>query len=84
MFTAAAESMILGYSDAVNATCHDFFRGTRETLDRSYLRPRYDGFLDLQDRGGDIIHGFLSGHTDAAQTVSLLDDAYQQSRRHPE
>src|SRR5262249_32665877 len=35
--------------DAVNASSTDFFRDTLANLDRAYLRPRYNGFMAVQD-----------------------------------
>jgi multiple sugar transport system substrate-binding protein len=67
--------------DGVNAASNDFFRDTRETLERSWLRPRYDGFLEFQDRGGDIVNAFLRGEAGADQTLDRLDQAYRESRR---
>ena len=82
-FTSGGQSAnAVAWDDAnVNAACNDFFRSTRETLDQSYLRPRYDGFLDFQEAGGNIIHAFLSGDFDAASAMTKLDAAYHVSRR---
>jgi len=66
--------------DACNAACRDFFRNTRATLDRAWLRPRYDGYMRLQDQGGDIVHACLRGETTAEQALAALDAAYRESR----
>jgi multiple sugar transport system substrate-binding protein len=65
----------------INAACNHFFQSTRATLEKSYLRPRYDGYLDLQEEGGYIIHAFLTGRTDAGRTIDLLEQAHQTSRK---
>lgn len=64
---------------AVNAASSHFFADTRQTLDHAYLRPRHDGYMTFQDRGGDLVHAHLSGHTSADQTIHDLNDAYRAS-----
>jgi len=64
-----------------NRAAHGFFQDTRAALDAVYLRPRYDGYLEFQDRGGQIVNRFLAGKTDAAKTVDALEIAYRKSLR---
>jgi multiple sugar transport system substrate-binding protein len=66
-----------GRTTACNAACRDFFRNTRETLDTAWLRPRYDGYMGLQDRGGDIVHACLRGEASRAATLDALHAAYR-------
>ena len=66
--------------DACNALTNDFFRNTRQTLNTAWLRPRYDGYMGLQDRAGDIVHACLRGETSKAATLAALDAAYRESR----
>jgi len=56
-----------------------FFHRTRATMDRVYLRPRYDGYLDFQDRGGTILNECLGGLIDPRNAMRLLEEAYQSS-----
>ena len=65
--------------DACNAAAGDFFRNTRETLETAWLRPRYDGYMGLQDRGGDIVFAHLTGKAGAEDTLDALDAAYRES-----
>jgi multiple sugar transport system substrate-binding protein len=67
--------------DHCNALTLDFFRGTRSTLDRVYLRPRYDGYLDFQDEGGTIVNAFLAGRNSPPEAADALEAAYQRSLR---
>lgn len=67
-------------ADATNAQCRNFFRNTRETLETVWLRPRYDGYMRFQERGGDILHAFLRGETSQIATLDRLDAAYRESR----
>ncbi len=66
-------------SDHCNAAARDFFRNTRETLETSWLRPRYGGYMGFQDRGGDIVHSFLRGLTTAGAALDALQAAYEES-----
>jgi multiple sugar transport system substrate-binding protein len=67
--------------DRTNAVAHDFFRDTLATLDGSYLRPRYAGYIDVQDRAGEIIHEFLRTEADVNAALDALDELYRQSKR---
>jgi len=64
---------------ACNEACDGFFRRTRETLETSWLRPRYDGYMGLQDRGGDLVQAHLKGEAAAEATLDALDAAYRES-----
>ena len=65
--------------EAVNKASHNFFRDTQETLQRAWLRPRYDGYLSFQEEGGHIVNAFLANHTGVEETLKRLEDAYQES-----
>ncbi len=54
----------------------DFFRNTRETLEGVYVRPRYDGYLEFQDRGGDIVNACLAGRISIDSAITELEHAY--------
>jgi multiple sugar transport system substrate-binding protein len=66
--------------DACNALTGNFFRNTRQTLETAWLRPRYDGYMGLQDRAGDILHACLRGEATEGATLAALDAAYRESR----
>ena len=68
-------------SDACNAETRNFFRNTRETLETAWLRPRHDGYMEFQDKGGDIVHACLRGESSVAETLDLLDAAYVGTKR---
>ena len=66
--------------DTCNALTGNFFRNTRATLNSAWLRPRYNGYMALQDRAGDIVHACLRGDATEAATLAALDAAYRESR----
>ncbi|MFV2035833.1 MAG: ABC transporter substrate-binding protein, partial [Halocynthiibacter sp.] len=66
--------------DACNHATRDFFRGTRKTLETSWLRPRYDGYMGFQDQAGDIIHACLRGDTSISATLQQMQQSYRESR----
>jgi len=67
-------------SERCNAASMDFFRATRRTLETAWLRPRYDGYMGFQERGGEIVHTFLTGATSGGATLDALQVAYEESR----
>lgn len=67
--------------DRCNKVAHNFFRDTRQTLDSVYLRPRYSGYMMLQDKAGDAINAFLAGRQSAEDTLDQIDALYEESRR---
>lgn len=67
--------------EELNARCHNFFRDTLPTHDRAFVRPRYPGYLDFQDRAGDPIHAFLREGGDAGKVLDALNQLYRESRR---
>lgn len=68
-------------SDACNAACRNFFTNTRKTLETSWVRPRYDGYMAFQDAAGDIVHTCLRRDASVAQTLTDLQHAYLESRK---
>ena len=76
--------------DAVNAASSNFFRDTRTTLEQSWVRPRYSGFLEVQARVGELMNGVLRGAVERGdalreanevflRTLAASDDATQSS-----
>jgi len=65
--------------EAVNAASSDFFRDTLAALDRAYLRPRYLGFMEVQERSGELVHDWLAGEAPADDLLDQLDDLYRKS-----
>jgi len=68
------------HDDRLNAITDNFFLDTLETLDRSYIRPRYDGYMRLQDEGGNAVNAFLAGEVDAKSTLLTLQQLFEETR----
>jgi multiple sugar transport system substrate-binding protein len=65
---------------AVNAASSRFFADTLASLDRAFLRPRYDGFMAFQEAAGEAIHEWLvAGGVNPNGLLDRLDDRYRAS-----
>lgn len=60
---------------AANTLTAGYFRSTLPVLDQSWLRPRYEGFEAYQNRGADIVTGFLLGAITAREALEELERA---------
>jgi multiple sugar transport system substrate-binding protein len=67
---------------SVNAAASDFFTSTRETIERAYLRPRYNGYLTFQYDGGDLLTRHLQQRGDRDALIDGLNSLYQQTLAH--
>ena len=58
----------------------NFFKDTLNTLDHSYLRPRYNGYLYFQDHAGDYIQDYIMNGGSPAHVLDQLNQLYRKSR----
>lgn len=65
---------------AVNAASSNFFLDTLPTLMRAFVRPRYSGYLYLQDRAGFPIHSYLREGGSPAPVLEELNSLYRASQ----
>ena len=63
-------------SAAVNAATHDFYTGTRLTLERAYVRPRHHGYMAFQDAASQRITAGLQGREAPAAILADLERLY--------
>jgi multiple sugar transport system substrate-binding protein len=63
----------------VNAASSNFYKDTLDALDHAYLRPRYDGFMAVQEGSGELIHAWLAEGGSADALLDRLDELYRQS-----
>ena len=65
--------------DTLNQVTNGFFRDTLACLDAAIMRPRYDGYIELQGHAGHPIISFLKGGGSAQAVLDLIDALYRQS-----
>jgi len=59
-------------SPAANALTRDFFRATRQTMERAFMRPRVPGHRRFQPEAGALIHASIWQGTPAADCVGAF------------
>lgn len=64
-----------------NRRSMNFFKDTLKTLDASYLRPRYSGYLYFQDHAGDYIQDYVMYGGNVNETLHKLQQLYETSRK---
>lgn len=62
--------------EKVNDLSNGFFKNTLSDLDKSYLRPRYCGYMYFQDNAGAPIHEYLEGTTTVKKTLAKMNEFY--------
>jgi multiple sugar transport system substrate-binding protein len=65
--------------ERVNQASSNFFRDTRETIERAYLRPRYDGYIKFQYPAGALIRECVRDNGDVPELLKKLDRLYQET-----
>ncbi|MBK5567486.1 extracellular solute-binding protein [Ensifer sp. SSB1] len=59
--------------DVVNAATSDFYRATRKTLEKAWVRPRHDGYMAFQQAASDRINDGLLRKETARKVVDDLN-----------
>lgn len=65
---------------AVDRQAGGFFSSTLETLDKAYLRPRFDGFIAAFEEAGLLVHRYLKGEVDRRTVIAKSNEAYGRAR----
>lgn len=63
----------LWLDDAVNARFGNCYRDTLHTMESSWIRPRYPGYLTFQREAGDMVEAHLRGDIGQALLLDRLD-----------
>jgi len=63
-----------------NDLTSNFFVNTIKTLDNSYLRPRYNGYLDFQDHAGLFIQNYVQHGGNPKSVLSQINNLYSKSK----
>jgi len=67
-------------ADSVNAATHDFYRATRATLDRAWIRPRHHGYMPFQHAASERINEALRAGEPADKAIAALNQLYRDSQ----
>jgi multiple sugar transport system substrate-binding protein len=67
----------------VNQASNSFFESTLPALDRAYMRPRYDGYLDFQDKAGPVVQHYLQHGGNPSAVIEKLDCLHRDSQHEP-
>ncbi|MBB6627715.1 extracellular solute-binding protein [Nocardioides sp. KIGAM211] len=60
--------------DRLNADSWEFFRGTRQTLEQAWVRPRYAGYIEFQDTTSPWVTAALRGEITDAELVRRMSE----------
>ncbi|WP_291045508.1 extracellular solute-binding protein [Herbiconiux sp.] len=63
----------------VNAASHDFYRATLRTIDESWVRPRYSGYIPFQSLASAIVRDVLAEELSVEAGLSALQNAFDVS-----
>lgn len=67
--------------DVVNDETGEFYRGTRATLEASWVRPRHDGYMGFQQAASDRINAGLRAGEKGEIVVADLNRMFKESQR---
>jgi multiple sugar transport system substrate-binding protein len=62
-----------------NRIANNYFSKTLPALDRAYLRPRYSGYMEFQEKAGPIVHAALRSVLADTEALRQLEALYQKS-----
>lgn len=66
-------------NDMANRLTNDFFYTLLPTMERGYMRPRYDGYLFFQDHAGALVQEFLMGNRNMETVLDVMNNLYRES-----
>jgi multiple sugar transport system substrate-binding protein len=66
-------------SDELNRLTDGFFHKLLPNIERAYVRPRYDGYVSLQEQAGIPIIKYLRAGGDAGQALDDIDELFRAS-----
>lgn len=66
--------------DEINRSSGNFYRGTILTMETSWVRPRYDGYIAFQAAASEVIRSVLRGGDTPSDGLNQLDRLYKASR----
>jgi len=67
--------------DSVNLAAHNFYRDTVATLDASYLRPRFAGYVAFQQSAGALVAECIKGKLPIELTIDRLNNSFAKAQQ---
>lgn len=67
--------------EEANRICNNFFINTLSTLNRSYMRPRYNGYLFFQDHAGILLQKYLLQGGKPEKVLEEMNKLYHRSKQ---
>jgi multiple sugar transport system substrate-binding protein len=64
----------------VNRRTNQYFQSTLPALDRPYLRPRYSGYMHLQDNAGDLVRDYMMHGGNKDHVLEGMNRLYHESQ----
>jgi multiple sugar transport system substrate-binding protein len=65
--------------EEANQLCNNYFTNVLPTMQRGYIRPRYNGYLHFQDSAGNPIRRYLWHGGNPSNVLNEVNNIYQQS-----
>ena len=65
--------------DVANKLANNFFRNLLPAMERAYMRPRYNGYLNFQDEAGEPLRQCLIDNGDEESTLAEMNKIYRSS-----
>ena len=65
--------------NTINEETNNFFNNTRDTLEKSWVRPRHNGYMNFQDEAGNIINEYLYKYIDESKVYEKLKLEFKKS-----
>ncbi|MDW5267066.1 MULTISPECIES: extracellular solute-binding protein [Acidobacteriaceae] len=63
----------------LNQITDDFFLRTAASIETAYVRPRYKGYVNLQERAGELIAEHCKHHGNPRRAIEEIDGLYRSS-----
>jgi multiple sugar transport system substrate-binding protein len=65
----------------LNQITDEFFSRTAASIETAYVRPRFPGYVNLQERAGETLVEYSRDHGNAQKALAKLDALYRASLR---
>lgn len=73
-------SLTAWHDETLNQITDGFFRRTFASMQVAYVRPRYSGYIELQEQGGLPIIGYLRNGGSPGGVLDRIEELYRVSR----